>query len=404
MVNQKDKHSNLILHIIIILLILYIIVANIIFIEMYKNHENEYQDDVPEKQDQTNQTTFIPAKIPPFGKLSSFYGDKIIWWQYNLTHRNGWRNVTYDIFQYNLSSNETKMIFDDFKSTVRMYGDYILYFGEVNESQKIFLYKISTQETKQLTWEDIDQRAPVFGGNHLVYSQWDNNFKCWGLWLYDLETEERNFITLQSHGANDRAVNENYIVWRDNWEDDNTSEIYIYNISAKEVDVISAQIHLLDQLDLYGDIIVWEDWRNDDNQRKDPWKSNNVDIFMYNISSKEEVQITLNNGSQRKPRIYGDYIIWTDWRNDPYGGFMYNSEINNGDIYFYDIKNKTEIQITINLSLQENSFIFGDNIIWEDYRNNHPIEEPNSESYYGERGSDIYLYNLETGIMKRLTC
>ena len=110
--------------------------------------------------------------------------------------------------------------------------------------------------------------------------------------------------------------------------------------------------------EIYGNKIVWQDCR-----------SNNFNIYMYDIDADLEKQISPGLSSQHNPAIYGDKIVWTDHRN------------NNADIYMYDIGEEITIRITDNLSNQYNPDIYGNKIVWNDRRNNH---------------ADIYMYDLET--------
>ena len=65
-----------------------------------------------------------------------------------------------------------------------------------------------------------------------------------------------------------------------------------------------------------------------------------VDVYMYNISTKKETQITTGGRAINRPAIYGNRIVWDDWRNENY------------DIYMYDLSTKKETQITNNASDQ----------------------------------------------------
>ncbi|NYT13694.1 MAG: hypothetical protein GKC01_04190 [Candidatus Methanofastidiosa archaeon] len=97
---------------------------------------------------------------------------------------------------------------------------------------------------------------------------------------------------------------------------------------------------------IYGDIVVWYDYRK-----------SNWDIYGYNLKTKEEFQITTNTSSQVYPAIYGDIVVWHDTRKG------------NADIYGYNLKTKEEFQITTDTSVQAYPAIYCDRVVWEDYRN-----------------------------------
>ena len=58
---------------------------------------------------------------------------------------------------------------------------------------------------------------------------------------------------------------------------------------------------------IYGDIVVWHDYRN-----------TNSDIYGYNLKTKQEFQITTNTAGQYVPAIYCDRVVWYDDRNNNY--------------------------------------------------------------------------------------
>ena len=95
-----------------------------------------------------------------------------------------------------------------------------------------------------------------------------------------------------------------------------------------------------------GDKVVWMDWRDSGNP------DGPYNIFMYDISTGEETQITDHSGDQRVPSISGDKIVWADARGGDY------------DIYMYDIETGIEIQITDEPGDQLNPSISGNDIVW----------------------------------------
>jgi len=122
--------------------------------------------------------------------------------------------------------------------------------------------------------------------------------------------------------------------------------------------------------EIYGDIIIWGDWRNG---------PSNPDIYMYNLSTGIESQVTTDPGDQRDAAIYGDIMVCEDWRN---------SEYYNPDIYMYDLSTGIETQVTRDPSPQSWPKIYGDIIVWVDERNGN---------------CDIYMYNISTGTETQLT-
>jgi beta propeller repeat protein len=90
---------------------------------------------------------------------------------------------------------------------------------------------------------------------------------------------------------------------------------------------------------IYGDIVVWEDWRN-----------GNADIYGYNISTGEEFKIISGSFQQEEPAIFEDIVVW--------------SELNR--IRGYDLQTHTLFSIDVTSKSPENPAIFGDIVVWED--------------------------------------
>ena len=72
----------------------------------------------------------------------------------------------------------------------------------------------------------------------------------------------------------------------------------------------------------------------------------------------KETRITDDNSTQVYPSVFGDYIVWTDKRND------------NGDIYLHRLSSNSSNRITFNSELQANPSIRDQLIVWYDERDN----------------------------------
>ena len=162
------------------------------------------------------------------------------------------------------------------------------------------------------------------------------------------------------------------IVWED-YRDKNSTSIYMYNLSTHKESQITNNESDQKNPTIYVDKIVYEDYRN-----------GNWDIYMYDLSTSKEKRITTNVSDQFDPDIYGDRIVWQDWRND-------NGDRTNRDIYMYDLSTSKETQITTS-GLAYSTAIYGDMIVWMDYLND--------DSFLI---GDIYMYNLSTKKQTQIT-
>lgn len=116
---------------------------------------------------------------------------------------------------------------------------------------------------------------------------------------------------------------------------------------------------------IYGNWVVWEDYRD-----------GNCEVYAYNLSVDSDgnrvpnyletpqlendpalVRITDNPVWQGEPDIFENTVVWTDYRNG------------NADIYAYTFSNSTEWAVCVHPSAQSKPSIDGDRVVWQDYRN-----------------------------------
>ena len=131
---------------------------------------------------------------------------------------------------------------------------------------------------------------------------------------------------------------------------------------------------------VYGDKVVWMDYRNDNGA------DNNPDIYMKDLKTGKESPVCTAIYEQTSPAIYGNKIVWTDGRNGKYQIGV----INNYDIYMKDLTTGVESKITNNPCDQIQPSIYGNIVVYADNRNN--------VAQGGDGFSwDIYMKNLDTG-------
>ncbi|MEK6963583.1 MAG: MopE-related protein [Nanoarchaeota archaeon] len=176
----------------------------------------------------------------------------------------------------------------------------------------------------------------------------------------------------------DSEVYKNLIVYRDsrngNWD------IYLYDISTgTETQVTTAPTPETDPY-LYKDAIVYQTQVS----------GSNTDIWMYNITNNTHRQITNHPGLEETPVMYENIIAWYDSRNGTWWPTLFETGYN---IYYYDLKNNTEWRITKNATASRRTGgrflnIHNKLIAWTDLRNNQ---------------HDIYLFNLNKNNESRVT-
>lgn len=257
----------------------------------------------------------------------------------------------------------------------------------------------------QITTDESDQDGPAIYADMIVWTDYRN---------VNL-TEDFNNLTIQESFQLD-------------------GDIYAYNISTGE-ELWGQYESLQNAPDIYGDRVVWEDYRNaalpedGGNLTAEDWLGLDVNIYMHNLSSEEDLQVTTNESIQWSPAIDGDLIVWEDARNGNWDVYLYNlssgeeiqvtgdnsSQMNpdvsgdglvvwedsrngNWDIYLYDLSSGEEMQVTSSTEDQVSPAIYGNVIVWEDYRNaDQAVSDDMTLQELSQLDADVYMYDLSTG-------
>lgn len=290
-------------------------------------------------------------------------------------------------------------------------------FAESTDGQLAF---VENQITNNLSW----QEDPSIYGNRIVWA--DNRNGNYDIYMYDLSTSKEIQITTNESSQLNPDIYEDRIVWTDYRNGNN--DIYMYNLSTSTEIQITTNVESQYEPVIYEDEIVWTDERNLGFYR-------NYDIYKYNLSTREETQITTNESGQFHPKIYNEKIIWIDTRSQ---NLDYYSMLGNFDIYMYNLSTREETQI-VSFSYgysYESPIIYGDMIVWVDYRNGNWDNDiyaynlstckethiftnesvPENCDIYNDRivwadrryyddhyNKDIYIYNLSTSKETRIT-
>ena len=106
---------------------------------------------------------------------------------------------------------------------------------------------------------------------------------------------------------------------------------------------------------VYGTRIVWADNRNNPGQSI-------YDIYCYDLAADTEFPLFIHPANQIKPEIYGDRVVFEDYRDQASGGA---GTIN---IYMYDFLSDSVTQISSDDQLQYTPSIYDNNIFWHDLR------------------------------------
>ena len=158
--------------------------------------------------------------------------------------------------------------------------------------------------------------------------------------------------------------------------------IVLYNRSSGDEVVFQSGHSTLP--DIFGSRVVWQE--NEINPAIRDIA--NSDLYLFDQSTGSAAPLVSNSWAQKEPKIYGNNVVWTDYRNY------------NGDIYLYNIATGKETPVCTDPAAQWSPRIYGNTIVWLDARNG----EGNANNMpYTRTAADIYLYDIGTGTTRRLT-
>ena len=223
----------------------------------------------------------------------------------------------------------------------------------------------------RITTHETAKNSDIYD-NTIIWQDYRNG--NWDIYIFDITTKKETHTTNKSNQINP-AIYANRVVWED-YRNGN-ADIYLQDISTNKQTRITT--NTLDQYSpaIYGDKIVWVDGRNGGklDEYGNPVCDENgkiigkLDIFMYDITTHKETQIT-TSGTAYKPAIYGNRVVWADYRNV------------NTDIFMYDLDTHKETQVSTS-GCADYPAIYGNRIVWQDYS-------------FGYSPSGIYMYDLSS--------
>jgi len=276
---------------------------------------------------------------------SSISGDKFVWTEYF------YDSATSDIYMYNTKTGEKSTVasgLEHVTNHIDIDGDIIVWPKSFYGGISINAYNLATQEQFAISdnEHDIYDSAPQVFGNYVVWrsNKGIENGSVSEIWLHDLETGISEKISHNLYNPNNPQIYGNKVIYTST-SPSSVTDMYLYDIDTKEQTEIISGIEGGLDLDFYGSYIIWAS-EFEGEQR----------IRLYNLKTQEIKNIGITNGVQRFPSIHNNKITWVDERDGSYA-----------NLYIYDLGTNNEYQVT-SVSMSENSpVVFGDTIVWSRY-------------------------------------
>jgi beta propeller repeat protein len=309
----------------------------------------------------------IPMARESRNTYPALWGNRVVFEEIDFSQIDA-KPIGLSIVKYNSKGSTTvQRISDTSQGDLNpvIYKDLVVWQDYTNANWDIYMYDLSSNTKTQLTKNTNHQRNPAIYGDKIVWEDNRNTYKDgdgktnhhWDIYMYDLSTNKEIRITTDTNDQLNPAVfaDINYpdtIVWQDNrntfiaadGKEHHQWDIYMYDISKKQETQVTADYYNQEKPAVYGSTIVWEDYGQG-------WYDAN--ICYRSISPLTSIMsVTTDQNVQRSPSISGTKIVWEDNRNQ------------NWDVYMYDLVQNQETRLTTGDNDQIRPIIQGYNVIW----------------------------------------
>ena len=212
------------------------------------------------------------------------------------------RNGGHDIYVEDLSTKIQTCISKSREAyNPAIYGNRIVWQDESNGNSNIYMYDISTKKETQITTSGTAYKPDIYG-DKIVWL--DVEYVV----LYDLSNKKETKIPIREFSSYySPTIYGNSIVWVDaNDEYGCVYGVYVMDLPTKKLNELITFTDSMSNPKIYGDNIVYS---------LAVTGGLYPDVLMYNLSTSEFKEISTSQ-TAKEPDIYGNKIVWVDWRNE----------------------------------------------------------------------------------------
>ena len=255
----------------------------------------------------------------------------------------------YDIYLYNLTTGQEIRLTSTPSNELEpdIWGDSVVWQVQAwNEnSSEIHQLDLSSGLDRRITDDAVNQVKPRVWGGWIVWQNGEDWDTEWGVSLYNCTNSTT--ISLGSILARSPSLWDDRVVWVDSLAGDDW-DLFLYNSTTGEQVKIKTEPSIYSRPSVWGERIAWQDYEggisrinlynstsgnrtavtDEELPRKDPALSGDLLVYMTQTEAGEDVSLfdlrtfeetvlsTDSAGSVKKnPDIWGNHIVWTDWRN-----------------------------------------------------------------------------------------
>ncbi len=252
-------------------------------------------------------------------------------------------------------------------STGTLHGSYVT---------DIYAYDLSTKKGTKITDSTRQYLHPHIYDKKIVYGG-----DAFYIYMYDLDTSKKIEIVNNGQWQSDWYINGDIIAWAGHR--DRYTQVYIRNLKENTETEITNDNTFKSHVSVSGNRLVWEQTLNG---------TDNHAIFLYDLSTSKETQVTQNDIDSVYPMIYGDNIIYT-------GNYRSSDNKNRYDLVVYNLGTGSKIIIESNILSFSGTSIYKNKVIWAEC-----VKDNGKEGVFLNCiGYDIFMYDIDTGKKTQIT-
>lgn len=296
----------------------------------------------------------------------------VAWVEYGAGRDSGYYSRA--IYRYNVSGGRKELVIRDssWKRDLAISGNRYVW----SDGRGIFLYD-DTQGKLTFLFSSNTQYSPCIDGNTVLWVE--TNEREYSLVMFDAVSGTHRTVVSSTGSLGDPAISGNRVVYSEAGL--TNDRIMLLNLTTGERTVLCDEPGSRTMPAIDGDRVVWVDGRNGPYQ-----------VFLYDLKNREAKRVSPSDSFQMYPDISGNLIVWEDYRDSPAGSQGFRG---NGDIRLYDTTtNMTQIVAEGPFSL-EFPRVSGEYVVWSDGRNEaHDIF---LYHYSGNRTHNFLVTGMGTG-------
>jgi beta propeller repeat protein len=211
-----------------------------------------------------------------------------------------------DIRGYQIESGDVFEVTEDSgdQDYAAIDGDLVVYQDNQRGNWDIRGYDVDEDEDFDVVERNHDEKNPAISGRLVAYEDYRRGADRPDIYLKDIDDET---VRVTENGeSRDPAIDGDWIAYRTGDRDSDSQRIRLYQISSGDTRTISERIRIGSGPRIDGNLVVWSDYRNDEE----------YNIWAYDIATDTAFRVSDASQDEREPDVSGTTVVWTMERDE----------------------------------------------------------------------------------------